>query len=214
MTARRVRSLITQFAEKKYFDIVDNYNLVTGSPITTKMSSIIPGQGASERIGDKVIVNSIEVNISYTIVASVATLPPQNFWTRLTILIWKDDSSPTSTSIYSQTTITGTDSIHNAHFRHDLQSKRKILYDKVDRHTCLVNLATLIRPGSINFPVTRRIFIPFRNLPIPLRTINYQTGSVTGVNNIFMIESLEDDSSVGIPELAAQHMIRVNFSDV
>lgn len=214
MTAGRVRNIITQFAEKKFFDNNDNYSLVTGSPITTKLTSIIQGSTVNQRIGDKILINSIEVNVSYTIVASVSTLAPQNFWTRLTLLIWKDDSSPTSTSVYQQTTVTGTDCIHNSPLRHDLKIKRKILYDKVDRHTCLVNLATLIRPGSINFPIQRRIFIPFKNMPMSLRTLNYQQGSVTGVNNIFMIESLEDDSALGIPELAAQHCIRINFCDV
>lgn len=179
-------------AERKYWDNAVGFNVVLGGPPITTTGGLFLITGVPQdntvlgRIGDKMTGTSIEVNFSMYAPNPAGTYDPlEQWWFRMTIFIWKDDSAPVEADITEQAyAITQNVLTPIAPLNHDRKIKRKILYDKVFsgiRAFFGVDAYTVWTPI-----VTKRFAIPLTKLG-KLSTVNFLSGSNNAINHIYVL---------------------------
>lgn len=215
-------------AEKKYFDsafiLTPQTAFNNGVPLEGSLCALteVPqGVADTQRIGDKTTGTSIEINyITFPIIPGTpgvgAAYKPNLIWIlRCIIFIWKDDTTPTTDDITDISTIISAGiSVPITPLDHDRKVKRKILYDKI--HTMVLDMQTGLFAGMCAVPVTtKRFAIPLHKIRGNLGTINYQGGSATGVNKIYMLLiSNIPRSSTGVLAWNTEVYTRYNFIDM
>jgi len=216
---RSLKNKILNMQEKKYFDSASTANPDNNGHIVS-ITDIPQGVTDITRVGDKLVVNSIELGYMLykdpgTIVDSEWSFLIMNV--RIIVFVWYDDTNPTVGNIL-QMGRTGADAWQNvlSPFEHDKKVKRKILYDKM--HTVAPGmvynpeLVNYISQGRAN--VMKRIFIDLKSKNIAKRTINFEAGGTVGVNKIYVLILAENPSTVSGPVKTNSVLYtRVNFVD-
>lgn len=190
------------------------------------LTDIPQGTRDIERIGDKIVINSIELNYWC---ASRPAIPDTNqVIMRFIVFIWNDDTSPSLANMLEGLTgnpppgpnagpIIPPEMIVMSPFDHDRKTKRKILWDHTYHQTggLLVTATlplTLQSQGDIFF--VKRQFLDLKKLPIAKRTINFEAGGTGGINKIWSI-TLSNiptaTSDANSPNM--YHFHRVNYVD-
>lgn len=189
-------------AEKKFFDTGNNLTaaaMETLGPVC--LTEVTQGTTDFQRVGDKLTMNSLELRFAYfmTGLASGIIL-------RVILFQWFDDTMPAITDVIE--TAAPTYQLYSG-FTHDLKLKRKILMDK------LISPITNVVAGPQN---TVKIYKKYFNLRrLRNRVINFQGGTVTGINHIYMAIVCRDPSSSLIASPSTLSFIfqsRLNFIDM
>lgn len=191
-------------AEHKYHDKADlltpNY-----SGIITDISAIAQGQTDTTRVGDKVILLSLQFK-------GVVTVPNPDIGTeiqqiiRVIYFIYKDDTTPVVGTIMEST---GDPNAINSPFIHDRQVKRKVLYDKCFTVKSLGTIAGGYT--ALSKPIAVSAYIPLTKLKNKLNTIHYEGGGTTGVNKIWML--VISDSALSTGACSWRVYNRLNYID-
>lgn len=191
---RRFERYLRATAEHKYFD----YELdssPTNQPCLAQTGVLFavsdPDQGFrdTERVGDKCTGTSIQLR--YSVQSIPTTTSAINFQCRVTIFVWRDDTTPVTGDIFqiiptdsSPGTITAIQP-NEYMFNHDKKIKRRVLYDRVhnaynsgDGTSTAFTVWTPFPSVHANIPLTRlgRDAI-----------VNWQGGTATAVNKIYCL---------------------------
>lgn len=183
-------------AEKKYFDTSVAGVVLTYGGYIVSVSSIPQGTTDGQRIGDRLIMNSIEMNYEVS-----AQINSGISYYRIIVFIWKDDTAPGLTDILSVDTQANN---HMVQLNRDKKIKRILLYDKCGN----INQPTWTPPAAVR----RNLFIDLRKKKQNDRTIFFQSGSTTGVNKIYFCLLSSNDGS-GTTGLNYTSLQRINFID-
>lgn len=180
--------MMYNLAEQKFYDTSEGFQngTVTGildSSTFVQITQMPQGITDSARIGDKVTGTSLQFR--FTIDPAELTTQLNSWYMRITIFIWKDDTTPGFNDLYQNYVAPGLPSLLQFMYplNHDKKIKRKILYDKI--HTFYAkDFATGAAVHHPNQVING--YCNLRHLPPRLNVINYQGGaSSVGVNNIW-----------------------------
>lgn len=223
VSTSNVRNIITNMAEKKYYDFSwENNAFSYNTPVFSAISDVPPGLTDTTRVGDKLTVNSFELKMLFS------TIPydrgnnllryRQPIQIRVILFKWYDDSNPTVAQIISG----GTTSMTTSPLTHDFKSKRKILMDEVYTGT---NSAIpyyvpgtgappgMFEDGSFYVSVTK--FIDCKKMGARVRTVNYINEDITGVGKFFtLFVSNQNDSNTAIRGPTVLGSCRMNYVDI
>lgn len=200
--------------EHKFHDFVStSTNLINTFGSMQTFSDIAQGLSDSNRVGDKLVMNSLELNYWFQ---SNTSLPSTNqIILRVIVFIWKDDTVPTLADILANGVGVSPEVIMTGPLSHDRKVKRKLLYDKTFyRSGGLVSTAPGLAVTQGNAFWTVKHFLDLKKLPVPIRTINYQGGSVIGVNKVYQL--VVSNIPVGVVAANAPNMYfyhRTNYVD-
>jgi len=205
---------IVVLAEKKFKDTTATYNNISGTyPFDTGVIFLDLTEVAntspptdSTRIGDQILMNSIEVN--YLLYAPATSAQAPRFMIRTTIFQWQTDDIPTISDLVEA----GSATLENiiSPWTHDTISIRKIYYNKVvtlfDSQS-----ASTFRVNNNTF--VEKQFIDLKKRPISERRIQYAGGGLTGSNHIWA--NICSSVPVGTQASAwnAIFKIRINYTD-
>lgn len=190
---------------------------VTANGVIMDVSTIFQGSADSSRVGDKCTLTSIEFRHQCYPNLNIAQWELYSY--RITIFIWKDDTTPTLTDIYDTTGgFTGTATYLTSlyPFNHDLKVKRKVLYDKSFTSVCEIVNNTQIgnSEGGHQF---QNIVIPMTKLKNKLNEINFISSTSNGVNKVYVLLSNNLAPTI-VPSVSLpfNHFIscRLNYTDV
>lgn len=220
----RVLSIMRSTAEKKYHDTIIKKDGTDGSAQAYVTSESLPisvcdiSQGYSdvERVGDKLTITSLEIRHVCFPNLDIKQWEPYTY--RITVFIWRDDTVPGLNDIYQNANFTGTTISLTTiwPYTHDAKVKRKILYDK-----SFTAIAELTGVGNIANSEggcqQLNVVIPMTKIKERLNTVNYQIGTTTGVNKVYVALTSNVSSTI-VPGVALpfRHFmsVRVNFVDM
>jgi len=181
---RQIQAVVRGMAEKKFLSQAFSTNesspdFLNEAGVLFDLSPIPQDATDSGRIGDKVTLNSVECRWSCQS-SGETTLQVRYIW-RMIIFTWKDDSTPGLTDILQNTGL-GPEATVLQPFDHDKKIKRKIHYDEV--FVQYSDLSDSSHP--VQNPIrTGKCVLNLANLRNRLNTIEYQSGSTTGVNKLY-----------------------------
>lgn len=217
------RAALRSVAEKKYFDQPYNFGISSGvltyksfssEGVCLSLTDVDRATTDTTRIGDKCTGTSLQYKFFVFNPTSVA-YPDcvTEFMFRIIIFIWKDDTDPIPAElvqyVYPLTSRYPTQPLH-----HDLKVKRKILLDKTYTTACDRNLTTSWYSGMHNYPVFGRGVIPLTKLKGGLSVINFQNGSIQGINKIWLYVSTNVPAVLENNSWQMTFSARYNFVDV
>lgn len=225
---RRILNVIRSIAEKKYFETPVKYDSTSATYVNCsdgviKACTLLQtGSTVNNRIGDKVIGTSLEFrHVAFPI---NQTKVPTEYSYRITIFIWKDDTTPTLDDIFEPNTTYSGELLKQPAlwpYNHDKKVKRKILFDKV--MTCMQEQVSDGSGSTTYYALTENVYKPVTTV-IPLtklkglNEIHYQSGVTTAVNHIYYIilnNVLQSDIDLGIWIPFYHYVItRYNFIDM
>lgn len=190
---------------------------VTASGVILDVSTIFIGSSDNARVGDKVTLTSIEVKHQAYPNLNIAQAEIYSY--RLTIFIWKDDTTPQLSDIYDTSGgFTGTATYLTSLYplNHDLKVKRKILYDKSFSCLCDIQNNTQL-VNTENGHTIQNIIIPMTKLKNRLNEIHYNNATSNGVNKVYILLSNNLAATI-VPaiNLPFNHFLscRLNYTDV
>lgn len=211
-TKNQIKRVVRSIAERKYFDSLIKAEAMDTIRITLSgtmfVTTAVPtGLNDFERIGDKTTGTSMQmrflvVNPGYlpagTDPVTAVRAPIRNYILRVIVFIWKDDSTPNPAGILQTLgTIPGDVAYVLAPLNHDLKVKRKILMDKVynlfcDRTGSIATeppapTETTVSSGSYRPNAYINESFDLTKLRGGLNTVNFQGGTVVGVNHIYIL---------------------------
>lgn len=202
-----------QTAEKKYFDTSLTYSSVSATypfdngDVMIDLSSPAQGTGDLGRIGDEILLNSIEIN--YLIFSPNAAAQAARFITRVTIFQWAADSTPDISDLVQA----GASTVDNliSPWTHDMQGLRKILYNRVitlfdDR------AAAVFRVADNDF--VEKEFIDYKKKPLKDRRISFIVGSADGYNHIWLQVTSSLDAASQAAGWTLRFKMRINYTDM
>lgn len=209
-------------AEKKYA----NYAKPTGtagpvlllqaSPQIFSVCDVIQGPSDTDRIGDKILLSSLEARWHVFLYPNLLITPtqPDQAIVRIIYFQWKDDTFPTYQDIMESDPSGGVSLISQPMwlFNHDKKVKRKVLCDKtfVLTQTDYWN-ASLNKPFGGAGPGSSKYwqcFYDMKNMGEASRTINYQASSTVGVNKIYCLILTDVDGPL------VMYQNRINYTDM
>jgi len=195
-----IKAAVRSMAEKK---IMDSYQVfgpgamagqitVTGQIIS--LTDVSQGMTDATRIGDKCTGTSLRIRVYSEVpgqnsASSPKIYPDPYMNLRIIVFIWKDDTEPTADQIVDGTTLVNNDIKSLLPLNHDMKIKRKLLMDQNYTASGLVTIAGNI--SSINtsykLPVLIKKDVNLTKLKGGLNTINFQNGTLLGINKIYML---------------------------
>lgn len=219
-SGRSLRRKIRLAAEhKNHTNLITKTVLDAVVPWVTPLTLVSPGFSDNQRIGDKIYGVSLQLKLRCYFNWDALTINDylHGGRVRVAIAIWKDDTTPTYADFFDVPGGGGAADACSAFWSHDKMVKRKVLYDSTKHLKAdgwYNNTVTQIfpLPGSTN-ELMWDIYIPFKKLKDELRTINFQGGTTTGVNNIYLIavaDANQAATEIG-PTLSVNY--RYNYTD-
>lgn len=171
-------------AEQKYYDFTQvNYsiqNYYSANPFC--VTTVPQGQTDQTRIGDKLLMNSIQYNIVINPLSTIGACI-KHYIFRLIIFQWYDDTQPNWSNILQSIGLPY-DQMLLSPFEHDRKVKRKILVNRtIHAHQSQSNGSTC--SASVNFPVMFQGVIDFKNRSKKMRQISFEAASTSGVGHIY-----------------------------
>lgn len=201
----KLRQAIKSVAERKWYDNVlflsSAGNLLSANGFFYALTDMAQGSGQQQRIGDKATGSSLEVRMVLSSPGAATTAV--YLVMRTVIFVWKDDTTPTLPDILEP----GAWNPVNAPLNHDTKIKRKILYDACSSH--------YLEPVSKNAmsPIKyKKIILPLNKLR-NLNVINFQAGTTTAVNHIYILH-LADTPATANQTWTLNASYRYNFIDM
>jgi len=186
-------------AEKKVWDTTFSVLSDADPPVSWEgyiysMTAVPQGFEDNQRIGDKCTGTSLRVCVyaepagqNSTTVPPLQSDPFNNL--RLVIFVWKDDDDPGFDDIFDGTDGTSVNTAPLYHLNHDKKVKRKILEDTMLRCTCVYGTdanGNFITQGTWAAPICYNRTINLSKIKGGTSTINFQNGTTTGVNKIYL----------------------------
>lgn len=217
ISGRSIISALDRLAERKFFDRTFYTLNVFVNPINWDgrifdLTSVAQGIGDSNRIGDKILVGSVEMRLyMYPDATTPPVIPNQAY--RFIIFKWYDDTTPTVADVLQFSTAGGAGNIV-APFEHDKSIKREVLVD-----FCLptyrdIAANTTIRSGW-NTPLYEDVTISLDNRSIRVRQVSYQGSTVTGVGKFYLLAVSNTDPVHDLTDpLHYTITTRVNYTDM
>lgn len=172
---------IGKFAEQKYYDRQFGYTnfdwVDTGSIID--LTSVPQGAGDTQRIGDKLLISSLEIRMHYGKDSTTTgpTVTDQHY--RIIVFKWLDDTTPTADNILDTTS--NAFAVISA-YDHDRKVKRKVLLDKSFSVTINAPLFSLQNTGA-----TMSFYIDLKRRSLNMRKVHYENASTAGVGKLYML---------------------------
>ena len=179
----QVMNALKSIAEHKYWDVVKQFDGTDGYISTQtrffSLSDVAIGATDETRIGDKVTPTTLEFR--YASYPEINNVSQDQWFLRITIFQWKDDSVPAQADLYEATG--GVGQIDNLPslwpFTHDNSIKRKILYDKSIGSIGTSNNTGIITTDNKSIKC-EKIIIPFTK--VKKSKIWFQNNQTIGVN--------------------------------
>jgi len=198
MTTRRVRRIITTLAEKKYFDIsVGSFNMTAAWVFDSLLDGIQIGQLATNRIGNKICVEKIEVHV---LMSPLTTLNAEGCMCRLVLYHNKETvgALPVSANVFTTDTVSST---------RNMVLKPRVTIKKDMTHTMVAtgsNAGSTISVG----PMGMMSFTIY-----PKKVIDFQSSTPS------IVDLFKDDFGIGWIASAAssckmQYTAQVVFTDM
>lgn len=208
-TTKRILNVINQYAEKKYYDIINT----SAGPLAWSdggnifdITSIPQGTTDITRIGDKIMLNSIEIRYMLQSTFSANPTIYDQFY-RLILFKWYDDSGPTTEDILeTSATAIGIISVYD----HDRKPKRKILLDEMVSATITKEFTTFR-----NTAIHKNFFVDLKKRSRRIREVAFEASTVNGIGKIYML-IISNIPLASIPGNGMTWRIytRLNYTDV
>lgn len=179
---------LSRFVEAKYFDIKTTVSTVNNStPYMQSLTNITQGSGDSQRVGDSIKLQSLQLNLNFyaNVLAAVATTY------RLIIFKWNPNDGSTA-PVIGQILNTGgvSDGYEPLYLpNRDFRAQYHILYDKT--FNPIGNTNTLGQATSKSAFI-RKIRIKLRN------KIQFSAGGTTGTGKIYMLITADGGATEGV----------------
>jgi len=209
-STRRIIGIISRFAEQKYHDKIFNKLSADWSASGSVLNLTDVSQGTTDttRVGDKIMLNSIELRwLQYIDPALFPTAVDQFY--RVIIFKWYDDTTPGAGDILSQVLPPPVGLI--SPYDHDRKVKRKVLYEKT--YSCIWNWPLYQTHRTDQY---RKVFINLKSRSSRIKEVHYQAGGTIAVGHIYVLIL----SNIPLPFGAANaplewNMVsRINYTDV
>lgn len=204
---------------------------VWAQPQTWCLTKIEQGSSDGQRIGDKVILKSLQIvgRIYFNWAESAwRTTFANTCRVRIVVFIWRDDTVPDIMAdvIDMSTGYTPADAC-NFFYDADRKAKRKVLWDKT-YDVCNNMLCATAADGSTvaqtwwaacgpDSAFNVKAYIPLTKLPLAQRTISFSNGTIDGINHIYMFAVADANSrDIPIPNQTGPNfrgMTRVSYTD-
>lgn len=204
---------------------------VWAQPQTWCLSLIHQGSTDGQRVGDKVIMKSLQVvgRIYFNWAESAWRSTFANTCrVRIVIFIWKDDTEPDIIAdvIDMSTGYTPADAC-NFFYDADKKPKRKVLWDKT-YDVCNNMIGTCASDGSTvaqtwwaacgpDSAFNVKAYIPLTKLPLAQRTISFASGTTDAINHVYMFIVADANSrEIPIPAQTGPNfrgMTRLSYTD-
>lgn len=215
---RGVERVINKLAEQKYFDTTQvnflTQNYYSGGPLCC---TLIPQNTTdTSRIGDKLMLNSIQYSFITTPVSTLGACI-KHYIFRLVIFKWYDDTIPGWSSILQSIGLPY-ENMTQGPFEHDRKVKRKILVNRTFVATQGQSSGS-VASTSNGFPCLMQGYVDLKKKSKRLREIHYEAGSTTGVGHLYYgILSAEQDQDALVPYTFGvgytSSYLRVTFIDM
>lgn len=226
-TKKQIRNIALAAAEQKFLNTLlpgDPTPLFTISAggVIIDCSAVTQGTADTQRIGDKLTVNSFEVKWMWTwttrTVDTGTGIPIFNenshACVRAIFFKWYDDTNPTVTDILDTSSAGAVAGFYAPHlsYNHDKKVKRKVFMDKVQQLTSQI-VYDYQNVDMVKFPAHRAMgneYIDLKKKSMKVRVINYQGGTTTGVGKFYLL-LISDQIVLHGP--ACLYNVRLNFTD-
>lgn len=185
---------------------------VANANLMVDLTAIPVGQDSISRIGTRVTLTSVEVRF--------VTLPPdapvdsfQNVVFVAVLFSWNDDTIPSPQilwdPLYSSTTVLRQTLLP---FNHEHKTKRKILWKK--RWTALYPFSPTFTAFSGQPSKVVDIVIPLTRLPMKKNVIEFNPGSISGRNQIWLYIGSSDNGQAITQGSTATGVAKVSYVDL
>lgn len=189
-----VKKQIRKDVETKWFEFATTSQTVNWSGVSTNCMNITQGPGDTERVGDKITIRGIRLNM-------IIALGGINANVRVMVVQFRQNTGITGVTVNPlvsqvlESTTLGTSNAPLANRRWDFTQQFNILWDKT------FTLTTVNRPVM---HLKTRVPIKYAK-----RLVSYSAGGTDGANKIFLM--FVSDVNVSLPTVAYQ--IRFTYDD-